>query len=271
MIFRTKSIVVFLSVMLLGNSILGENLTAEQAENILNKALKLQETRSYTSVTPIGKDKSKIISKVFQKLNSDGITYRRGESIGLHVTVLSIENSEGLFYIYGNSNVAVKLAFKYKYKDYDKGIKYEIKKGYYKKIPCYIITQKIPCNEDSFAFFMKNKAKAHIERNKDKLRSWYFKRCVVLKIYYIGEKDNFIYKKLSYYKNGKLHTETLYDNVNLNPVINDNLFKLPPNCKIKIARTPQETIKIERDIAYKIVNNIRRELRKKKKRKNEHN
>ena len=65
-----------------------------------------------------------------------------------------------------------------------------------------------------------------------------------MKVYYIGKNDNFIYKKLSYVKNGELHTETSYDNINLNPVINDNIFKIPPNHKIKIVRTTEEAYKM---------------------------
>ena len=263
----SKLIIVFLSVFVLTSHASAKSMTSREAKEILDKALKLQETRSYTSVTPRGEGDTKRTQKVFQKLKSDGSTYRRIETIGLHINILDIKNAEGLFYIFGDSNIALKIAFKYKYDKYDKGIKYEIKTGYYKKIPCYIITQKIPCNEDSFAFFMENGAKRLTERNKDKLRSWYFKNSAVLKVYYIGGKDSFIYKKLSYYKNGKLHSKTSYDNVNLNPVIDDNIFKLPPNCKIKIGRTPEEYRKIERDIIHKLVAKTASKLRKKKKQK----
>ena len=255
--------VAFISIFLLASHAWGENLTPEQAKSILDKALSLQETRSYTSVTPIGEGNTKITRKIFQKLNSDGSTYRRIESTSPVTTILSIKNAEGLFYIYGNSNIAVKIAYKYKYEDYDKGIKYEIKTGYYKKLPCYIITQKIPCNEDSFAFFMKNKAKRLVEHNEDKLRSRYFKNCIVLNVYYIGKNNNFVYKKLSYDKNGKLHSKTSCDNVNVNPVIDDNIFKIPPNCKIKIAKTLKEYIKIEGDIVLKIVNDTSNKLKNK--------
>lgn len=255
--------IAFLSIFLLGSNALGENLTPEQAKTILDKALKLQETRSYTSVTPGGEGIFRKTQKVFQKLNSDGSTYRRIETIGVRINILSIKNSEGLFYIFGNSNIALKTAYEYKYKKYDKGIKYEIKTGYYKKIPCYIITQKIPCNEDSFALFMKNEAKEHIERNGDKLRAWYFKHCIPVKVYYIGKNDNFIYKKLKYDKSGKLHSEFSIDNVNLNPVINDNIFQIPPDCKITICKTQEEYRKVEMDIVHKLVREAADKLKNK--------
>lgn len=254
--------VVFLSTFFLSTFFLLINISAkesnsEKAKRILDKALKLQETRSYTSVTYSGEGKRKTTTKVFQKLNNDGSTYRRIEGIAApKLTHITIINTEGLFYLYSGSNIAVKIGYKYKYKKYDKGIKYEIQTGYFQKNPCYIITQKIPCNKDSFAFYMKTKAKMFLGRNIDELRSRYFKNCIVLKIYYIGKNNNFIYNSLKYNKNGKLSSTLPYENVNLNPVLNDNIFNIPKNHRIKIARTQKEAVKLESDIIVKIINSI---------------
>ena len=229
-------------------------MTSKEAKEILDKALKLKETRSYTGIIYSGKGKRRRTLKVFQKLNPDGSTCRRLEStFEPKWQLITIVNAEGSFEIFSGSNIVIKKGYKYKPKKYDKGIKYEIKTGYYQKIPCYIITQKIPCNEDSFAFYMKTKNKMFPERNEDELRSRYFKRCIVLKVYYIGKNDNFIYNKFYYNNKGKLDLNLPYENVNLNPVINDNVFNIPPNHIIKIAKTMKEATKLECGIIMKIM------------------
>ena len=253
----TRLTIAFLSVFLLVSNIFAKSMTPKEAKIILDKALKLQETRSFTASSSSGEGKSKTIVNVFQKLNKDGSTCRRIDGIAApKLTHITIKNTEGLFEFFSGSNIAIKIAYKYKYKKYNKGIKYKIKTGYYQKIPCYIITKKNPCNEDSFAFFIENGAKKFTERNIDELRSLYFRRCIVLKIYYIGENDNFIYKKLQYDKNGKLKSTFQYENVNLSPLINDNIFNIPKNYKIKIARTHKEAGQLEGTIIKKIMNSI---------------
>lgn len=247
----SKLSLAFFSVLLLANNIFAKNVTSKEAKNILAKALKLQKTRSFAATKSSGE--GKIFQKIFQRLNSDGTTYKRVEiKCSVLPTRLFIKNDSGRFDIFENLNIALKSNFEQTFMDYDKYASYTIKTGVYKKIPCYIINKKIEANEDTFQIFIKGLPDALKKgRTPKQLKRDFEDSFFAVIVYHIGKEDSFIYSVAFYTINGKLSSENSYKTVNLNPKLSDSLFVVPSNSSIEIANNFSQYLKKDKELIIK--------------------
>ncbi len=229
-----KLTIAFLAVFLFAGNIFAEDMTPENAKKILDKALKLQKTRSFTATTSRGEGKSRITQKIFQKLNPDGTTYKRIETKNTINTYIYIKNDSGRFEVYENSKIAVKSDYNTKFMNYDDFAKYTIKSGSFNSIPCYIISRTVKPS--------KALAERHIKlfpNRRHKIKR-FLKNYPALLIYYIGKDNLFIYSRSAYYPNGRQVSKSYYKNVILNPKLADNVFQIPMDYQIKVAKNAKQ-------------------------------
>lgn len=242
-----------------------DNSQSKVAIDILNKGRENLKLMSYKS-TVIDSTGKKGCIVTYNKSNPDGTIYQRQEryvsrNIENYSPIsINIKNSNGNFYILGNTAVKAdfdsqinKKSSRLGMQGFEKHATYSLSDGSYNNIACFIVTQKIQPDEDSYNDFM-NLMPDSLKSNKtpEQLKTLFKHNFPATCITYIGKNDSFIYKLTSYDTNGKEIFSTDYGNVEFNVSLNDNLFKIPDSCAIVKASKPEEFNKIVRDLMEKV-------------------
>ncbi len=268
----SKLTIAFLAVFLFAGNIFAEDITPENAKKILDKALKLQKTRTYTATTSSGEGKFKRTQKIFQKLNPDGTTYKRIETKRKNSTRVSIKNDSGIFSFKKDSGVAIKSNYNTDgdHINYDDLATYKGKTGYHGKISCYIVRKSIIFNKNLYPRFLKYLTTDYEKKLNDSQREKMFNETfIALAVYHIGQADNFIYATTYYDHHGKLKLKSSLKNVNLTPKFDDVIFKLPVNQEIIIANNLSEFMSARKKIKIIEYKKIIPKTKKKARKRNE--
>ncbi len=259
----SKLTIAFLAVFLFAGNIFAEDMTPENVKKILKKARKKQENISYKCTKVIGTGKNKQTITIYNKVYPDGTSSYRYEAVydkASSPAYLVIRNNFGSFQIMGK--VAIKKLFKEglskkELAERERNATYSCKEGSYRGIHCYIVNQKITPSEEKYRNFMKFEIK-NGEMSRAQLREIFEKNFPVLRIFYIGKKDEFIYKTTSFNIRGKKIGSFDRGIVILNPFLDDRLFLIPEDSTIKIAKTFKDFIKINTKIIVQKIKEKRR-------------
>jgi hypothetical protein len=266
MIFRL--IVAFLSVFLLVNNISAKNITPKKtAKSIYVKAQSNSDNLNYKTVLRKKVGKGSKIDNFFHKVSQDGTVFTRREIIREPYNpssplgpYIEINNNAGRFRLLKGK--AIKMNFQWLPSKMDETgleISYSLSMGKYKEIPCYIITKKTKPNQLAYERYIKTLPKSCPPKSyKDKFDSFFHAADVA----YIGKKDMFFRKIISYGIKGKSLGMREYGEVYINPTFNKNLFKVPSNDKLLIMNSAREYFKIRSKAIQKKV--ARRENSKQK-------
>lgn len=244
------------------------NYTSGQVKSILEDALHLQETRTFTAV----QEDDKLDIQISQRQNSDGSTYYRKESITqngiLKKPSIVLVNAKGSFYI---SSISGQYAIKRDYHDvnafewyyiYDQYASYAMKEITYNDMPCYVIQKKVPFDDFYYSLYMQ-----FAKNNFQTLPKWIGKKSFKagfpnVMLFYIGKDNKFIYTIKVYNPSGKLLIELNYKNVVINPIIKDSVFTLPSNVTVRPVSSREDYIDVSTEIVKQTAPDTIKEIRK---------
>lgn len=220
------------------------------AKNILEEALQLQKSRTFTAIQ--NDDKFNIV--ISRRLNNDGTTYYRRETISTNSKLknpsIELRNEYGTFSI---SSIAGRFALKYDYHQVDPWEWYYIYDRYaidtmsqttYHGIRCYLIQKKILFKDGYYSIYRR-----FAQNNFTSLPTWCnratFKAAFPSVMeFYVGEKDKFIYARKVFNPTGRLLGEINFRDVVINPVIKDSVFKLPSQVTIQPVSSRKNCIEV---------------------------
>lgn len=229
---------------------------SQKAKDLLKMGLKNQKRMSYKSTHINNKAGKKETTTIYSKNNQDGTNYRRYEVIEEADSVpsyLTISNNAGDFKIIGNT--AIKANFQMhinEIPEQGEEAAYSLTEGEHRGLPCYIVTKKIQANEERFNSFIKAMPNDLIgNKTPDQQKELFASVFPTVEVYSIGKNDGFIWAYTYYNVRGKKIGSVDYGDVELNAVLDDNLFKIPDHYIIRVASTRAEYNKIVSELIIK--------------------
>lgn len=243
-----------------------QNDSSQKASALLKQSRENLKQISYKATLVMRPNpKIETYTRIYNKWNQIGTNDRRIEtysgkidaSSSASIAFIQIKNSEGDFYIFGNTAIKSPESLTPLPKDiekYEQGehATYTLADGFHGGIPCYIITKKIQADDErcnSFIRLMPNFMKNN--KTPEELKELFRSQFPSTEINYIGKNDGFICESTYYNVNGKQIISLDYRDVELNVPLDDNLFKIPENCTVIKPNSQNEFDKILRELRNK--------------------
>lgn len=207
----TKKLAFSMLVFLVSIFIYAQNEKSETIRELLFKAKDITEKETFKSVT-LKNYQGKRIENILYQAYVDGTRLIRRETIvnGV-IDEIIISNRSGIYYISGNKefiikneiktpeyNPALDWNFMLDRLDWNYNCTYSMVKDKLNGIPCYKITMQSPDDEEGMAKMI-GKSVQYVRDNKSILQHTF----LALRIFWVGEKNNFIYSCAFYSANGK--------------------------------------------------------------------
>ncbi|MPM78202.1 hypothetical protein SDC9_125213 [bioreactor metagenome] len=185
------------------------------------------------------------------KYDSDGTEYKKFELRNNNKVVsVTIVNESGKYELYPDSKIAIKEPSSI-YLDFDDYSIYSMKETSYKGMICYEIRQKIEQTQETFDRYKSYARKIGIKESDIELSNRFYDMYPNLNIYYVGKHDSLIHCIKSYTSNGKLSIEIEYISVKKLSQMDDSIFQVPNDYKVKITKDIQDYSNATFEIAKK--------------------
>ena len=231
----------------------------EEAKAILEKAIKVQQTTTFSAIIASGAGEMKVEQKIIQFQNSDGIVSRRIETRNAVDGELSLhlENERGKYDVFPEQKKVIKLNFSREDEEpnYFEFALFEMKHGQISGHSCYIITSKIEDSPDVFAAFSDVvKSTAQVPMSNSHCKQIFLKVFPAVSVYYIGKDDFFIYSSEHFTFDGKSKGRVVFSNVNFHPSINASIFEIPPDYSVEYVNNGKDYIAVRHKIGVAISN-----------------
>jgi hypothetical protein len=208
-------------------------------------------------------------SITYNKYNPDGTIYSRVEAkFDEFPPYLAIKNNDGEYIIYGNTALKANFQKTTEMSEEGEQAEYSLAEGHHSNIPCYIVTKKTKPDEGRYNSFIKSFSGVNYliisGDSTEELRERFEKTFPATEICYIGKNDGFTYKQIRYNVHGKKQYSPSYDKVELNPFLDDNLFKISDNLTVIVANTPIEYDKIDNELFKKDLEPVLKKYRQRR-------
>lgn len=227
---------------------------ADTPQEILSKAISNQHPQSFTATLATQDAKgSSSIAHISTYVVPDGTTETRSEidtTIGkLTFHLIQITNSEGTWFL--NRKTAVKAGFISNINSNAEAVTkasisapatdatYTQEDAELNGTQCHVITQRISDAQLNQNVENTVKAVGDLVKGPGALQA-VKDQVPAVTVYYIGTDDGFIYSTRKLNANGGSISDLTYKDVKFNIPLDPNIFKVPQDYKIVIAKTPQE-------------------------------
>jgi outer membrane lipoprotein-sorting protein len=236
---------------------------SQEAKDIYTRSKESMKKISYKSTLVENKGKVKTTRTIYHRVNPDGTNDYRYESITEgNPPFTIITNKDGRFQLIGNAAL----------KDYHESNRrevpeqeeqatYSLAEGVHRGLPCYIITRKKEPDEKQYNRYTE-RLPDDLKKDKspEELKELFDKSFSVTEVCYIGKNDGFNYEYAYYNIHGK-KTSMDYGDVELNPVLDDKVFKIPENFTVRSTKNQDEWIKIFMELHNKELEPMLKKIR----------
>lgn len=219
---------------------------SQEAKEIYARSKESMKKMSYKSTLVENKGKVKTTRIIYHKVNPDGTNDQRFESISQGSSpFIMITNKDGNFQFIGNTALKQYIEdARRETPEQEEQATYSLAEGAHRGIPCYIITRKKEPDEKQFKRYTERLTDAQKkDKSPEELKESFDKSFGVTEVCYIGKNDGFNYEYAYYTIHGKKMSIDFGD-VELNPVLDDKLFKIPDNFTVRVAKNQDEWFKI---------------------------
>lgn len=236
------------------------------AKDVLLKSLaKMGQLSSYTSETDTGNRNSRLTQKIFFRLNPDGTTSERMETIGQatisgkpapskgSTSITQIRNSDGIYQLLSARKLAIKCVFLMDASSIATKIaaveQPELESAIYG-----LSERQLPDGEPAY-FVKRTDSDAEHQRKIDLVKKTLevmklkdppnlAENVPFLTIYVIRKSDSFLLGTEVYNKEGSVISKIVQSNVRVNIPLADELFRVPEGFKMSSAATPGELVEL---------------------------
>lgn len=176
------------------------------------------------------------------KFSPDGAEFKRFEVRNQNnIRSVTILNESGKYELYPKSKTAIKEPVS-TYLNFDDAATYSMKSVSFHEIPCYEIKQEIEQTNQTFDRYQLYVRRLGIKKTNAELKDDFYHTYPNVNMYYIGQSDNLIHGIRSYTSNGSLTGEIQYVEVERLPQIDDSLFQIPDDYKVKVTKNAEDYI-----------------------------